>query len=271
MLQFEKLVADISLLAGGEGGGVCPGVVDGGVVEVVSQVLEGALARDDGLDVESEHGEHSESSILDLLGPQLSEGVGVLCEVQGVELASGVQGVLNLAEGSTINPVCLNGTHQHNLGSKDGKDGLGVDEAGVAEVVQAAGGEDLRASLKPDGLTELGAVLGKELGEDAPQSTEHGPPGVDDLKLTVPGEGLGVSGQTSSVPAVVTGELSLQVRGGVTGEGAQELNAVRAIELNHGGPGAIADLGDLLGGSNLAGEAAHQGGGGGGQSGSHCV
>jgi hypothetical protein len=50
------------LLAGGEGGGVSPGVVDGGVVEVVSQVLEGALSGDDGLDVESEHGEHSESA-----------------------------------------------------------------------------------------------------------------------------------------------------------------------------------------------------------------
>ena len=35
-------------------------------------------------------------------------------------------------------------------------------------------------------------------------------PGVDDLDGPVPLEGLGVSGQTGSVPAVVTGELRAQ-------------------------------------------------------------
>jgi hypothetical protein len=38
------------------------------------------------------------------------------------------------------------------LRPKDGKDALGVDEAGVAKVVKAPGGEDLRASLEPDRL-----------------------------------------------------------------------------------------------------------------------
>jgi hypothetical protein len=84
------------------------------------------------------------------------------------------------------------------LGSKDGEDALGVNEAGVAEVVKAAGGEDLRASLEPDSLTEVGAVAGKELGEDAPQSTKHGPPGVDDLKLTVPAGPVKLDQQTES-------------------------------------------------------------------------
>ena len=38
----------------------------------------------------------------------------------------------------------------------------------------------------------------------------------------LPSEGLGVGRQTGGVPAVVTGELTLQVRGSL-GEGAQEL------------------------------------------------
>ena len=43
-----------------------------------------------------------------------------------------------------------------------------------------------------------------------------------------PGKGLGVSRQTSCVPAIVAGELAAQVRGGVVvaGEGAQPLCAV---------------------------------------------
>jgi hypothetical protein len=39
---------------------------------------------------------------------------------------------------------------------------------------------------------------------------------VDHLDLPVLGEGLRVCGQTSSVPAIVTGELAGQVGGGVT-------------------------------------------------------
>jgi hypothetical protein len=38
------------------------------------------------------------------------------------------------------------------LRPKDGKDALGVDEAGVAKVVKASRGEDLRTSLEPDRL-----------------------------------------------------------------------------------------------------------------------
>ena len=36
--------------------------------QVVGQVLDGALAGDDGLHEESEHGEHSQTAVLDLLG-----------------------------------------------------------------------------------------------------------------------------------------------------------------------------------------------------------
>jgi hypothetical protein len=41
--------------------------------------------------------------------------------------------------------------------------------------------------------------------------TEHGPAGMDQLQLAVAAEGLGISGQTGSVPSVVTGKLSVQV------------------------------------------------------------
>ena len=58
-------------------------------------------------------------------------------------------------------------------------------------------------------------VLCQQLGGDAAQSAQHGPASMDDLQLTEPTEGLGVSRQTSSVPTIVTGELASQVGGGV--------------------------------------------------------
>jgi hypothetical protein len=68
---------------------------------------------------------------------------------------------------------------------------------------------------------QLLTVLGKQLGGDAAQSAKHGPTGVDHLQLAVAAEGLGISRQTSGVPAIVAGELTGQVGGGVTlGEGA---------------------------------------------------
>ncbi len=72
------------------------------------------------------------------------------------------------------------------LGEDDGDDGLGVDEGGVAEVVQATRGEDLGASLPPDGLAKGDAVLGQQLWGHAAQGSEHGPPRVDHLDLAVP-------------------------------------------------------------------------------------
>ena len=61
-----------------------------------------------------------------------------------------------------------------------------MDEGGVAQIVEAARGEDLGASLPPDSLAELDAVLGEQLWGHAAERSEHGPPGVDDLNLTVP-------------------------------------------------------------------------------------
>lgn len=63
-----------------EAGGVCPSVVEGGVGQMVGQVLNGSLAGDNGLDEESENGEDGQPSSLELL--QLSRGVWVLSQVQ---------------------------------------------------------------------------------------------------------------------------------------------------------------------------------------------
>ena len=90
-----------------------------------------------------------------------------------------------------------------------------MNQAGVAEVVQPSRAENLGSGLEPHGLAELDAVLGQELGSDAPESAEHGPAGMDDLELAVAGEGLGVGGEPGGVPAVVASELTGQVRRGV--------------------------------------------------------
>jgi hypothetical protein len=83
---------------------------------------------------------------------------------------TGVEGVKVLADGAAVDAVALNQAHQHNLGQQDSDDGLGVDEGGVAEVVNAALREDLGARLEPDGLAKVGgAVALQQLGGDAAQ------------------------------------------------------------------------------------------------------
>ena len=118
-----------------------------------------------------------------------------------------------------------------------------MDQGAVAQVVQATVLEDLGTSLEPHGLTELHTVLGQQLGGNAAQSSKHGPASVDQLQLTVAAEGLGVGGQTSGIPAIVTGVLAGQVAGdSVLGVGTQPFGAVGAVEL-----GALGGLqGSLL-------------------------
>ncbi|GIL91926.1 hypothetical protein Vretifemale_19624, partial [Volvox reticuliferus] len=116
----------------GELGGVGEGIVDTRVGQVVRQVLQGALASDNGLHEEAEHGEHSQAAVLDLLDLQLSEGVGVVSQAQGVERATGVELVQTLTKGATVHTVTLNGAHQENLGAQNGKDGLSMHQRRVA-------------------------------------------------------------------------------------------------------------------------------------------
>ena len=66
----------------------------------------------------------------------------------------------------------------------------------LTQVVEATLAEDLGTSLEPDGLRGSGLV---QLRDEDSQGTEKGPAGMDDLHLTVPLEGLGISGQTSGI------------------------------------------------------------------------
>ena len=197
---------------------------------MLSPVLDGALAGDNSLDVEAEHGEHRKAAVLDFLHLQLSKGVGVVSEAKRVEGLTGVQGVEVLAEGTTVHAVCLSAAHEQNLAAEDGQDRLGVDEVRVAEVVETTVCEDLGASLEPNSLAEGDTgVLLQDLGEDAAERAEHGPASVDQLGLAVSSESLGVGGETGGIPAVVTGELTGEVgRNIALGEGAKPLCAVGA-------------------------------------------
>ena len=78
-------------------------------------------------------------------------------------------------------------------------------EAGVAEVVKAARLEDLGARLEPNGLAELEAVLGEDLGRHAAERAKHRPARMDDLELAVLLEGLWVRGQTGGVLCIERG------------------------------------------------------------------
>ncbi|URD96695.1 hypothetical protein MUK42_36907 [Musa troglodytarum] len=215
-------------LAGDEVGGVGPGVVGDGVGEVVVEVLDGALAGDDGLHEEAEHGEHGKAAVLDLLHLELREGVGVVGQAQGVEGAAGVDGVEALAQRAAADAVALHEAHQHHLAGPDGEDALRVDQVGVAQVVEAALREDLRPGLEPHRLPELDAVLRQDLREDAPQRPQHRPPPVDHLQLPVLRERLRVRRQPRRVPPVVARELARQVRRRLLREGPQMLLGVLA-------------------------------------------
>jgi hypothetical protein len=212
-------------------------VVNKGISQVIGQVFEGALASDNSLDEESEHGEHSKTSVLDLLNLELSKSIGIVSKTQGVESLTGVYGVETLSGGATVYTVSLNETHEDDLGEESSSDRLGVDESGVAEVVEATITEDGGTDLEPDSLAKVnGTVALEELGNNASESTKHSPASVDDLDLAVAGESLGVGRHTGGIPAVVTGVLTLEV-GDIRGEGSEELGAVSTVEF-----GASSDL-----------------------------
>merc|ERR1719262_1512686 len=71
-----------------------------------------------------------------------------------------------------------------------------MDERRVAEVVEAAILEDLRAGFKPDGLRERHAGKGlEELRKKAAEGAEHRPASMDELELPVALEDIRVSGE----------------------------------------------------------------------------
>ena len=180
---------------------------------MIVEAGKGSLSSDNGLDVESEGGEHGEASVLDLLDLELSEGLGIITEAKGVKvLSSGVEGVKVLSESvgsnASVGAESLSLSHEDDLDNNNSDNGLGMDEARLAEVVKATLSEDLGTSLEPRSLGRARLV---KLRDEHAESSEESPAGVDDLNLAVLGEGGGVSRETSSVPGVVTGELSSEV------------------------------------------------------------
>jgi hypothetical protein len=197
---------------------------------VVSQVLEWSLSSHDGLDEESEHGEHSKTSVLDLLDLELSESIWVVSKTQWVEWTSWVERVESLNSwGLSGGTESLSLSHEDNLASDGGNDGLSVDQRWVSEVVESVIGEDGGSSLEPDsGISEVSdSVVLEELWGQASEGSQHSPTGVDDLELSVLGESLWVSGETGGIPSVVSWELSSQVRWSVVlREWSQPLGSV---------------------------------------------
>jgi len=219
--------------------------VDGPWVgNVVLPVGDWTLSGDDGLNVESEHGEHSKTSVLDLLDLELREGIRVVSKTEWVEALTRVEGIEAFSGWATSYSVGFGESHEDNLASQDGDDALGVDQGWVAEVVKTTVGEDEGTGLEPRGV--VGGV--EDLRDDASESSGHGPSGVDQLALSVGGEGLWVGGETGGVPAVVTRVLTLEVGwAGVLRVWSEPLSSVWAVP--HGGSGDdTRSLGGLGGG-----------------------
>lgn len=198
---------------------------------MVEEVLDGALASDNGLHKEAKHGEHGKAAVLDLLHLELRKGLRVVSQAKGVEGAARIDGVQALAQWTAADTVALDKAHEDDLAGPDGEDALSMNEVRVAKVVKAALGEDLGPSLEPDSLAELDAVLGEDFREDAAQGTQHGPSAVDHLQLPVLGECLRVGRQPRRVPPVVPWELPCQVRRRLLRERTQVFGSVRPIPV----------------------------------------
>jgi len=187
------------------------------------------------LEDEAKSSNHSKTTVLDFLNLQFSKDFGVVSESQGVERTTGVEAVETFAplEVATVVTVTLNSTHKDDLDDEGDDNVVGVDDTVDAEVLDTFVIEDLGTSLEPRDV----AGVGRPFRDEAAESTQHSPASVDEFELTVLGESLRVSRETSGIPTVVTGVFTLEV-GDVRAEGAEELGAVRAIPF---------DLASLLG------------------------
>ena len=205
---------------------------------MASPVVNRSPSGNNGLDVVSEHGEHSEAAVLDFLNLKLSEFGVVLGKAERVEGSTRVDRVrsFRLSERSAVDTVGFGGAHKDDLESQNSGDGLSVDEVRVAQVVESAFGEDLSTSLEPDRLCNRNAsVLSEEFREEATECAEHSEASMDHFSLAVALEGLRVGGKSDVVPSVVPRELAGEVGRNLSGERAEPLATVRAVEFGVAG------------------------------------
>jgi len=193
---------------------------------MVAKVLERALSSDNSLNKESEHREHSKTSILNLLDLEVGKGIRVVSKAQGVEGTTRVEAIKALRpfETATVITVTLDGTHEDVLDDQGSNDRMSVDNTGDSKVLDALIRENLGTSVEPLDVTSIG----QRLGDNAAESTKHGPASVDQFNLTVLGKSLGISRETSGIPAVITGIFTSKV-GNLRGKGTKELRAVGAV------------------------------------------
>ena len=70
---------------------------------------------------ETEHGEHGEAAVLELLHLELSEGVGVVSEAEGIEVVpTRVELVQILTGRAAVYAVALDASHEQHLQSRAG-------------------------------------------------------------------------------------------------------------------------------------------------------
>mmetsp|Transcript_31106 Transcript_31106/g.67967 ORF Transcript_31106/g.67967 Transcript_31106/m.67967 type:complete len:269 (+) Transcript_31106:520-1326(+) len=249
------------------------GLEDGGVGrvrDVSNPVLDGAGASHEGLGGEANHGNHSETAVLDLPGLHDSHLLGGAAHVEGVEpLATGVAdllagagelltedgvradgaGVLHVHPAADLNPV-----HEDHLHPEEGE-------------AVGDGAVHLLASLEPQGEV-ASASHGGSVGQEDAGSAEHSPAAVHQLSLRHPLGHLGVGAEAKGVEAVVAGG------------GAIEVSGARVAGEPHGaGGGGHSHHAGGLGGRSAGSRADllaldHAGAGGkrhGASDGSHCV
>mmetsp|Transcript_7067 Transcript_7067/g.13917 ORF Transcript_7067/g.13917 Transcript_7067/m.13917 type:complete len:346 (-) Transcript_7067:98-1135(-) len=206
------------------------------VGEVIGPVLDGSFAGDNSLDVEPEHGSHSEAAVLDLLDLELGECIRIVGKTERVDKGASRVEEVALTEGPATVAVGLGEAHEDDLGHENGKRTLGVDKVRVAAVVDALVGEDLCPSLEPDGVVSV-SVLGDKLGVQAANRAKHSPACVDHFGAAHLLEGGRVGGETHGVPSVVSRVLTSEVGGDVEAvrEWAEPLGAVGAVPLDVAG------------------------------------
>jgi len=205
---------------------------------VINKVLKRSSASCSSLDIESKHGNHSETTVLDLLHLELSKLLFSLSKLKRVKVfSSRVSLIERYSVEFTGATVCFSTSHKKNLCSSDSNDGLSMDKLRRTEVVDALIVQNKSSSLEPNWFFKLNpVVVGKDLREDASKSTKHSPASVENLSLAIVCESSRVSRKAKSIPSVVSRVLSGEIIRNTGQEGIRKpLWSVWAVPLNIAG------------------------------------